>query len=105
MMSSISPTSMIRNHAFAIGLSNYPQPVMPTRTIVLPAVSGTLAQAPAHPAARCAPAAGDDATIEKYCLLVRARRRTLHGSFGGGLPVFAMIEKETAPVGVVPCCK
>ena len=54
VMSSISPTSMIRNYAFAIGLSNYPQLVMPTRTIVLPAVSGTLAQAPAHPAARCA---------------------------------------------------
>ena len=54
VMSSISPTSMIRNYAVAIGLSNYPQLVMPTRTIVLPAVSGTLAQAPAHPAARCA---------------------------------------------------
>jgi len=45
-MTSISPTSMIRTDAFAIGLSNYSQPVMPTRTIVLPAVSKTLAQAP-----------------------------------------------------------
>ena len=45
VMPSISPTSMIRNYAVAIGLSNYPQLVMPTRTIVLPAVSGTLATA------------------------------------------------------------
>jgi hypothetical protein len=45
-MTSISPTSMIRTDAFAIGLSNYSQPVMPTRTIALPAVSKTLAQAP-----------------------------------------------------------
>jgi hypothetical protein len=104
-MTSISPTSMIRNHAFAIRLSNYTQPVMPTRTIVLPAGSGILAQAPAHPAARRTPAAGDSARIEKYSLLVRVRWRTLHVSFDGGLPVPAMIEREAAPVGMVPYCK
>ena len=46
-MTSISPTSMIRASAIAIGLSNYSQPVMSTRTIVLPPVRKTLAQAPA----------------------------------------------------------
>jgi hypothetical protein len=35
---------MIRKKAFAIRLSIYPKLVMPTRTIVLPAVSGTLVQ-------------------------------------------------------------
>src|SRR5919107_5305429 len=48
-MTSISPTSMICNHAFAIGLSNYPKLVLLTRTIVLPAVSGTLAQSAVRP--------------------------------------------------------
>ena len=103
-MTSISPTSMIRTDAFAIGLSNYSQPVMPTRTIALPAVSKTLAQAPACPAARCA-SAGGGATTEKHRLLVRVRRRTLYESFDGGLPVSATIEMGTAPLGMVPCHK
>ena len=34
----ISPTSMILARALAIGLSDHSQPLMPTRTIVLPAV-------------------------------------------------------------------
>ena len=104
-MTSISPTSMIRTHAFAIGLSNYSQPVMPTRTIVLPAVSETLAQVPARPAARCASAGGGGATTEKHRLLVRVRQRTPYESFDGGLPVSATIEMGTTPVGMVPCYK
>src|SRR5215212_7849047 len=104
-MTSISPTSMIRTDAFAIGLSNYSQPVMPTRTIVLPAVSKTLAQAPARPAARCASAGGGGATTEKHRLLVRVRRRTLYESFDDGLPVSATIEMGIAPLGKVLCYK
>lgn len=100
-MTSISPTSMIRTHAFAIGLSNYSQPVMPTRTIALPAVSETLAQVPARPAARCA-SAGGGATTEKHRLLVRVRRRSPYENFDGGLPVSATIEMGTTPVGMVP---
>ena len=38
---------MIRAHEFAIGLLDYLQPVMSTRTIALPPVRKTLAQAPA----------------------------------------------------------
>jgi hypothetical protein len=91
-MTSISPTSMIRTHAFAIGLSNYSQPVMPTRTIAL------------RSAARCA-SPGGGATTEKHRLLVRVRRRTHYESFDDGLPVSATIEMATAPVGVVPCYK
>ena len=68
------PRSMTRDLAFAIGLSNYPKPVMPTRTIVLPAVSKTLAQAPARPAARCA-SPGVGATTEKH---------RCSSEFGGG---------------------
>jgi hypothetical protein len=48
-MTSISPMSLVRAHAFVIGLSNYSQPVMATRTIALPAVRKTLVQPPARP--------------------------------------------------------
>ena len=83
---------------------DYSQPVMPTRTIALPAVSKTLAQAPSRPAAQCA-SPGGGATTEKHRLLVRVRRRSLYESFDGGLSVSATIEMGTAPVGMVPCYK
>ena len=104
-MTSISPTSMIRTDAFAIGLSNYSQPVMPTRTIVLPAVSKTLVQAPRSSRGEVRLCRGGGATTEKHRLLVRVRRRTLYESFDDGLPVSATIEMGTAPLGMVRCYK
>ena len=98
---------MIRAHEFAIGLSDYPQRVMSTRTIVLQAV---VRKKPwrrfplVRPAVRCAPAATISAATG--CI-------TCSFEFGGehttraqkaGRPC-VMTRRGSAPFSMVPSCK
>ena len=85
---SISPKSMIRAHAFAIGLSDYLLPVMLTRTIALPAVRMALAQVPARPPRGEVRSCSNHQRGDRlHHLLVRVWRRTHYESSKGGPPV------------------